>query len=559
MLNTLVIHDIVLIEELHLQLDSGLLVMTGETGAGKSIVLDALGLVMGNRADTGLVRRSAEKGSVSAHFDVPTNHPAYQILADQDIDVDQDGIIVRRVVGRDGKSKAYVNDNPVSAGLLRSLGEVLVEVHGQHDDRGLLNSSGHRALLDNFALVKSERSAVAKAHKHWQDVSKKLDEELRSLEALREEQEYDQHNLDELIEMNPVDEEEGELDSKRRLMMQGEKALGDVKDILKGLEIKGGTDALLRGAASRLIKLNEGLDGHLDDAIETLSMAAEQTSLGVDALRIAQRDMVFENDTLEFTEERLFALRALARKHRCDVSALPQLRLSLEEKLKTLSRGEQELERLKDEQQKAYQGFTNAVKKLSQKRIDAAKKLSKSVMVELPPLKLENAIFKVDVTPLDEANWTSDGGERIEFLIATNKGSDLAPMIKVASGGELSRIILALKVVLAKTGSAPTLIFDEVDRGIGGATADAVGERLKALANDAQVLVVTHSPQVAARGTTHMRITKFDVADDKGVETYTKVVGLTDDERREEIARMLAGASVTSEARAAAERLMKAG
>ena len=274
---------------------------------------------------------------------------------------------------------------------------------------------------------------------------------------------------------------------------------------------------------------------------------------------LLSRSLIFENDTLDYTEERLFALRALARKHRCEVSALPQLRLSLEEKLSVLSRGEKELQRLEVEQKAAHEAFIKTIKILSQKRVNAAKKLSDAVMAELPPLKLENAIFKAEIIPLDEQVWGGDGGERVEFFIATNKGSDLAPMIKVASGGELSRIILALKVVLAKTGSAPTLIFDEVDRGIGGATADAVGERLKSLANEAQVIVVTHSPQVAARGTNHMRITKFDVEGDGGVETYTKLVLLTDDERREEIARMLSGASVTTEARAAAERLMSVG
>lgn len=559
MLNTLVINDIVLIEKLSLQLNSGLIVMTGETGAGKSIVLDALGLVMGQRADSGLVRRGANKGSVSAHFDIPLNHPAYDVLANQDISVDADGLILRRVLGSDGKSKAFVNDNPVSAGLLRSLGETLVEVHGQHDDRGLLNPAGHRQLLDSFASVVEERNMVEKTYSEWQEVSKKLREEESTLEALRAEQEYDQHNLDELNVLNPIEGEEDKLDSQRRLMMQGEKAFSEVEKILKELEVKGGADALLRGAASRLIKLNEGLDGHLDEAIETLSNAAEQATMGIDALRNAHRDMAFESDTLEYTEERLFALRALARKHRCEVSALPQLRIDLEEKLGILSRGKEHLEALKAEQQASYEQFSKAVKALSKKREIGAEKLSKGVMAELPPLKLENAIFKVDIVPVPEDQWGADGAERVEFLIATNKGSTLSPMIKVASGGELSRIILALKVVLAKTGSAPTLIFDEVDRGIGGATADAVGERLKKLANEAQVMVVTHSPQVAARGTTHMRINKFETMGDDGVQTFTKVVELSTTERREEIARMLAGASVTSEARAAAERLMKAG
>lgn len=559
MLNTLVIHDIVLIEKLDLTLTSGLHIMTGETGAGKSIVLDALGLVLGNRADTGLVRRGSDKGSVTASFDLPNDHPAYEILEQQGISTDGEGIILRRVLGLDGKSRAFVNDNPVSVSLLRSLGDVLIEVHGQHDDRGLLNPAGHRALLDSFAQVSVERKAVADSFDNWQKAKALLKQEQHVLENLRQEQEYDQHNFDELCQLNPQDDEEDELDGQRRLMMQGEKVLGDLQSILGDMEKYSGVEALLRGAVRRLIRLNEGLEGHLDSVIDSLSKATDETERGLDALRDAQRDLSFDNDSLEDTEERLFALRALARKHRVEVAYLPTLKDELEAKLNALSRGEGELEALREKLKQAYAKFTTATKALSKKRIAAAQKLSLAVMKELPPLKLENAIFKVDIVSLEEENWGREGAERAEFLIATNKGSTLAPMMKVASGGELSRVILALKVELAKTGSAATLIFDEVDRGIGGATADAVGERLKALSGKQQVIVVTHSPQVAARGSSHMRITKFEVAGGDETQTFTKIVPLTDDERREEIARMLSGASVTDEARAAAERLMKAG
>ncbi len=558
MLNTLVINDIVLIEKLDLALTSGLLVMTGETGAGKSIVLDALGLVLGNRADTGLVRQGREQGSVTASFELDASHPAFQILHEQGIATDLDGIILRRIIGRDGKSRAFINDNPVSVSLLRTLGDMLVEVHGQHDDRGLLNPSGHRALLDSFALVSADKKAVALAYGKWQDATNKLEAEKRTLESLRAEQEYDQHSYDELMEINPQEDEEEELDSQRRLMMRGEKVMDDLKSIVQTLEAKGGVDSLVRGSVSKLIKLNDGLEGHLDEAIEALAKGAEETAIGLDALRVAHRDMNFDGETLEYAEERLFALRALARKHRIDVSALPKLKDDIENKLNQLSRGEDELLRLKEEQTLSRSIFVKAVGALSEKRKKSAGKLSAAVMAELPPLKLENAIFEVSIIPLDEENWSAEGAERVEFLMATNKGSELAPMMKVASGGELSRVILALKVELAKTGSAPTLIFDEVDRGIGGATADAVGERLKSLSAQSQVLVVTHSPQVAARGSKHMRITKFDVTDGGSTQTFTKVVPLSDDERREEIARMLAGASVTDEARAAADRLMKA-
>lgn len=558
MLNTLVINDIVLIEKLDLALSSGLLVMTGETGAGKSIVLDALGLVLGNRADSSLVRHGTQQGSVTASFDLDDNHPVFQILTRQGIETDLDGLILRRVLGSDGKSRAFVNDNPVSVGLLRTLGDMLVEIHGQHDDRGLLNPAGHRELLDSFAMVSAEKTAVSKAHANWQEASTKLEQEKQALDALRAEQEYDQHSYDELLEINPQEDEEDELDSQRRLMMQGEKVMGDLQSIVQDLSAKGGVDGLIRGSVSKLIKLNDGLEGHLDEAIESLARGAEETTIGLDALRIAHRDMNFDGDTLEYAEERLFALRALARKHRVDVDSLPKLKDDIANKLNQLSRGEGELARLKEQRAAMHKVFVKAIGVLSEKRTLAADKLSNAVMQELPPLKLENAIFKVSIIPVAEENWSAEGGERVEFLMATNKGSQLSPMMKVASGGELSRVILALKVELAKTGSAPTLIFDEVDRGIGGATADAVGERLKSLAEKSQVLVVTHSPQVAARGSNHMRITKFEQVNGSTTQTFTKVVPLTQDERREEIARMLSGQSVTDEARAAAERLLKA-
>jgi DNA repair protein RecN (Recombination protein N) len=558
MLNTLVINDIVLIEKLDLALTSGLIVMTGETGAGKSIVLDALGLVLGNRADSGLVRHGREQGSVTAIFDLDDQHPAFQILQEQGVITGSDSLILRRLIGVDGKSRAFVNDNPVSVGLLRRLGDVLVEVHGQHDDRGLLNPAGHRALLDSFAQVADNKKAVSSTYQKWMEATAKLEAEKIALESLRAEQEYDQHSYDELLEINPQENEEDELDSQRRLMMQGEKVMGDLKSIVQDLEAKGGVDSSIRGAVSRLIKLNEGLEGHLDEAIEALSRGAEETTIGLDELRVAHRDMNFDGETLDYTEERLFALRALARKHRTDVASLPKLKAEIENKLNQLSRGEDEMVRLKDEQAEAYEIFVHAVGKLSRKRRKAAVKLSAAVMAELPTLKLENAIFEVSVIPLEAENWSAEGAERVEFLIATNKGTELAPMMKVASGGELARVILALKVELAKTGCAPTLIFDEVDRGIGGATADAVGERLKSLSEQSQVLVVTHSPQVAARGSSHLRITKFEASNHGKTQTYTKLAHLSEEERREEIARMLSGASVTDEARAAAERLMKA-
>lgn len=559
MLQNLAIRDVVLIEKLDLAFHGGLCVLTGETGAGKSIILDSLGLALGARADVSLVRRGCDKGSVTAFFDLATDHAALQFLHQQDIDVEGRELILRRVISADGKSRAYINDQPVSVGLLRQLGALLIEVHGQHDERGLLNATGHRALLDAFGGLSNELAAVRDHHAKWRDMSAQLAAESARLDAIRAEEDYDRHALEELEAIGPIDGEENELAGERSMMMQGEKASHDLQEILELAGAEDGPEVSLRRILRKLERLNEKLGGQMDGIIDQFARATAEADDGLRALDALTRSLDFDPKRLEEIEERLFALRALARKHRVNVDDLPGLLAELQAKMQALSVGDGMLKDLKAAVKAASDEYGAAVLVLGKARRAAGQTLSKGVMAELAPLKLENARFEVAVQALERDDWGEHGGDRVEFTISTNKDTAPGPLAKIASGGELSRFILALKVVLASAGSAPTLIFDEVDRGIGGATASAVGTRLAELSRAAQVLVVTHSPQVAALGAHHWRITKFEVENDGDIRTITKVSPLTADERREEIARMLAGSAITEEARAAADQLMKAG
>lgn len=560
MLHTLSIRDIVLIDKLDLMFEDGLCVLTGETGAGKSILLDALSLALGARADGALLRKGVAQASVTAQFEIDSGHPVFVQLQDHGIDADGDTLILRRTLSADGKSRAFVNDQPVSAGFLRALGGALVEVHGQHDDRGLLNTAGHRALLDAYGGHEYLCDAASESYRALSDAHAALAEEARRLQTMAQEEEYDRHCLEELRTLAIEDGEEARLADERSLMMQGEQASGDLNDVLEMLSADGGIDAQLRGSLRRLERIAQRLQGHLDYTIEALGRAALEAEEGIVALTRLKGSLDFNPDRLDQVEERLFALRAQARKHKCTVDDLPLVRQELEKRLGALAAGEGRVKALQEQVSERKARFQKATRSLSAARGKAAGALAKGVSAELPHLKLEKARFEVGLNPIAVDDWGESGGERVEFMIATNAGSDLGPLMKIASGGELSRIILALKVVLAQTGKAPTLIFDEVDRGIGGATADAVGERLARLSRDAQVLVVTHSPQVAARGSAHWRITKLeDLSATDDAKTFTRVVPLGDGERREEIARMLSGASVTEEARAAADRLLKAG
>jgi len=559
MLQSLSIRDIVIIDRLDLVFKDGLCVLTGETGAGKSILLDALGLVIGRRGERTLVRQGADKAIVSAEFVLSSDHKVWDLLTDQGLDEGRaDGLLVlRRIVSADGKSRAFLNDQPVSIGLLGDVGDNLVEIHGQHDDRGLLNPRGHKALLDAFGglgglggLV----AAVRRAHDALVSARDDRHREEAALAAARADEEFLRYNLEELSTLGPEEGEEERLAARRTLMMKGEKLRGGLDEVLTDLTSEGGADALLRGAMRRLERGVSDLGETIEPVLDSLERAAIEAGEAIARLEQIIGDLDFDPRELETTEERLFALRAAARKHQCQVDDLPALLEDFSRRIGDLDQGEDRLNALFDAEKRAQAAFEAAVGDLSTARREAARRLAVAVNEELGPLKLDKARFDVGIIALDPSEWGEGGGERVEFQVATNPGAPFGPLMKIASGGEQSRFILALKVVLARQGSAPTLIFDEVDRGVGGAVAEAVGERLARLSGGAQVLVVTHSPQVAAAGRHHWRIAKQE--GETGVVT-TRVVPLDRDERKEEIARMLAGARITDEARAAAAQLMR--
>lgn len=560
MLLNLSIRNVVLIDRLDLSVEAGLSVLTGETGAGKSILLDALGLALGARADVGLVRAGQGQASVAAHFEPPINDPVFDLLKAQDIEADEGQIILRRVLRADGRSRAFVNDQPVSIGLLKDLGEAMVEVHGQQDDRGLLNPAGHRNLLDAFGDHDALLTRTGDRYHEMVAARKALAAKLNAIETARVDEEYYRHALAELEKMSPLPGEEAQLSEHRALMMQGEKAVGLLDDVLKQLKFKGGVDAKLRGAIRQLDRAPDELKSRLDPIVEAFDRAVVELDSSLGLLETLRRDMEFDQNQQDETEERLFALRSLARKHKCQVDDLPAMMIEITTKMQALDAGEEALVALKADVKAKTTSFEAAVVALTKAREKAAKGLDKKVAVELPPLKLEKAKFQTCLQALGPDDWSGMGGERVEFMVSTNPGAPFTPLLKTASGGETSRIVLALKVSLMEKGSAPSLVFDEVDKGIGGATADAVGERLKRLAEGAQVLVITHSPQVAARGATHWHISKSDKkTKSSDLTTITRVVELDEGERREEIARMLSGAKVTDEARAQADKLLGVG
>lgn len=549
MLTRLSIRDVVLIEALDLDFESGLGVLTGETGAGKSILLDALGLALGGRSASGLVRQGAAQAQVTASF-APTT-PALALLGDNDLSIDEgEPLIVRRTVKADGGSRAFVNDQPVSAALLRDLGAMLVEIHGQHDDRGLINPRGHRALLDNFA--RADTAGVAKAHAAMREADTALDAAISALDTASRDREWLDHAVEELHAFAPEPGEEEILAERRAAMQRGERVAADLGDVVDIIEGSDGALSKLRQAARVLDRIAREHPA-LSEALAAIDRALIEGSVAEEQLREAARLLVYDAAVLEADETRLFDMRALARKHRVQPDDLAALTIKLAAKLDAIEAGDAGLAALQKRCAETRATFNAAADALTATRIAAAAKLDGAVAAELAPLKLDAARFRTVIAPLPDTAWGPSGKDRVEFEISTNPGAPFAPMIKIASGGELSRFILALKVALAEEGGAATMIFDEIDRGVGGAVASAIGERLARLSRGSQLLVVTHSPQVAARGDTHWMIAKSH----DGVVTRTSVRPLDDSERREEIARMLSGAEVTNEARAQAVRLLE--
>lgn len=548
MLRSLTIRDIVLIDRLQMDFEDGLCVLSGETGAGKSILLAGLSLAIGGRGERELVRHGTDQGTVSADFDLAKDHPVLALLEEQGIDHDGAQVILKRIITNEGRSRAFINDQSVSIGLLRNVGDRLVEIHGQHDERGLLNAAGHRAMLDDFGGYGKLLEKVRGTYENWASINKALERAREKLAQARTDEDYIRHNLAELEALAPVVGEEEELAIRRTRMMQGEKMAGGLQDILGDLLNDSGADANLRGALRRMQRMNEEL---LDEVIENFDRAAEQTSEAIAALEKVLHGLDFDANDLEQSEERLFALRAAARKHQCLADALPALRQDFEDQVEALQLGDSDVKRLQEELAQAAENYEKAALSLTKARKKAAADIDKRVNGELPALKMEKAKIQSSLLPLSRENWGPNGAEKVEFQVSTNPGAPFGGLIKIASGGELSRFILALKVVLASRSSVSTLIFDEIDQGVGGAVADAVGERLVMLSKDVQIMVITHSPQVAARGAAHHLISKG------GAKVTTDVRRLDDPARREEIARMLSGAEITEQARAAADRLIE--
>jgi DNA repair protein RecN (Recombination protein N) len=548
MLRQLSIRNVVLVEQLDLEFEPGLGVLTGETGAGKSILLDALGLALGARADAGLVRAGEESASVSAEIELPRDHPVRMFLDNQGIELEPgEPLILRRVLKSDGGSRAFLGSS-VPAGLLRDVGALAVEIHGQHDDRGLLNPKGHRALLDSFG-----RLSLGEVEQAWEHVTR-LESELvqarAELAAAERDRDYLAHASAEIEALAPEEGEETRLAEERAAMQAGLKAgesLTGLDELLGGSE---GALSLLRQAARRI---ERGAADHplLAEALASLDRALIEGSEAEDRIARAAQALAFDPARLEQVEARLFDIRGLARKHRVEPDALAALGEQMRAQLAAIDAGNEHIDALDRELIGARERYAETAADLSKARHDAAARLDSAVMDELAPLKLDAARFRTAITPVEAG---PSGADRVEFEVSTNPGAPFGPLTRIASGGELSRFILALKVALAEAGTAATMIFDEVDRGVGGAVASAIGERLSRLAEQSQVLVVTHSPQVAARASHHYRIEKSHGSDG----TRTSVRKLAPDERQEEIARMLSGASVTDEARAQAAKLLEA-
>jgi DNA repair protein RecN (Recombination protein N) len=554
MLARLSIRDIVLIERLDIEFSRGLAVLTGETGAGKSILLDAFALALGGRGDADLVRHGAEQGQVTAMFDVPKGHPAAAILAANGLD-DTGEMILRRVQFADGRTRAFINDQAISVQTLKAVGAALVEIHGQHDERALVDASTHRRLLDAFAGLEKDVAALEVLWAARRAATSALDEHRAGMERAAREADYLRHASGELKTLAPKDGEETALAQRRSTMMQGEKIASDLREAQDAVGGDHSPVVALSAAVRRLERRAGSMPALVEPAVKAIDVAINALEEADQHLTAALAATDFDPLELERIEERLFALRAASRKYSTPVDALAALAAKFAADVALVDAGAERLKTLEAAAREADARYSAAAEKLSAARAKAADRLNKAVNAELAPLKLERAKFMTEVAS-DAASAGPQGIDRVEFWVQTNPGTKAGPMMKVASGGELSRFLLALKVVLSDRGSAPTLVFDEIDTGVGGAVADAIGARLARLASQVQVMAVTHAPQVAARADQHLLISKDTL--DMGKRVATRVNALAADHRREEIARMLAGAEITAEARAAAERLLKA-
>lgn len=562
MLASLSIRNFVLIDRLDIDFSRGLCVLTGETGAGKSILLDALGLAIGGRAESSFVRGGSDSGlkaMITATFDIPGDHEALARLANNDIEMPDPGepVILRRILTGDGRSRAFVNDQAISAGTLRNIGETLIEIEGQFASHGLLDPSNHRTALDLFGRLEKMVAATRETWNTMTVAEKALETARDEIERIASEGDYLRHVYAEIDEFDPQEGEEKELSEARSLMMNSEKIAESINQSLDTLAGHKGLQTALSKAARSLERANEQAAGTLKAVLESMERTGNEAATTVDLLGDALRSLDQDPAQLERLDERLFGLRALARKHNTSVDSLAELRAEFARKLERLDDADRDLTRLQTEAREARAAYLDTSRRLHDARTKSAGALDKAINKELPHLRLEKAKFATQVTELAETAWSSHGIDNVTFDVTTNPGQPAGPINKVASGGELARLLLALKVALSTSNKVTTLVFDEVDAGVGGATAASVAERLSRLSNGVQVLVVTHSPQVAARGARHLHVMKSIETVDGGDNTVTAVTELSTGERREEIARMLAGAKVTEEARAAADRLIE--
>jgi len=549
MLRHLDIRDMLIIDRLELAFQPGLNVLTGETGAGKSILLDSLGFVLGWRGRAELVRQGADQGEVIAEFDLPETHPAWDVLREAGFSFD-DSLILRRINTRDGRKTAWINDRRVSGEILRQVSETLVELHGQHDDRGLLNPRGHQVLLDDFGKLSTHLTKVRTTWRALSAAKKELTAAKVKVAELQAEEEYLRHAVTEFDTLSPVAGEDAELDKQRRRMQAAEKIGEDISKAYQALGLNG-AEGMMGDASRWLADAAEQAEGTLENALASLDRAMTELSEAQSNVETCMDTLSFNPHELELVEERLFAIRGLARKHDVLADELGPFADQLRERLSALDRGASDLADLEKALVSATANYDAAASKLTAARRKTAANLDKAMARELAPLKMERAVFVTDITASEAG---PDGVDTVAFTVATNPGAPAGPIGKIASGGELSRFLLALKVCLTGTDSGLTLIFDEIDRGVGGATADAVGRRLAQLAGQGQVLVVTHSPQVAALGGHHWRVEKRQTKD----ATLSTVVGLEEGARVDEIARMISGDRITDEARAAARSLLTA-
>lgn len=555
MLRHLSIQNVVLIDKLELEFNKGLSVLTGETGAGKSILLDSLGLALGNRADSDLVRPGAKQAAVAATFEVDNNHSLNNLLTEHGLSAEDNLIIMRRIIGSDGRSRAFINDQATTVTLLRKVSDYLIEIQGQFDRFSLASSSVHLTALDLYGNLTASTVKVRELYYHWSKKVTELNQVEEKIKLISTEEEQLRHDLSELNDLSPFIGEEENLSNERQLLQNSERLIEAFNQVIEDLAGDIGAEPTLQKSLKSLIRIAEFSGGRVDNIISTLESSTADISDAIQELQLLAQVIETNSTQLEAIENRLFRLRAAARKYNTKIDDLDEVRERLVEKLDILDDNSQLLKSLKNETDSARQSFLKQSKTLSNNRIKIATSLEKEIRQELVPLKLNNIIFKSHISILDESTWSETGINSVEFLIATNPGSTPGKIAKIASGGELSRILLALKVVLSGSSNVSTLIFDEIDSGVGGATASAVGERLSLLSssNGPQILVVTHSPQVAAVGHCHWRVSKESI----NKKAVTKVILLNQKSRKEEIARMLAGTEISEEARAAAERLLR--